>query len=226
MNSYFQLRPSVTRPRCAAAFLTLCLTACSPLLSAQELPQPPTRRAPPEDKASFEPAKEQVLVKVFALRHVDASQAAETLQALMGDSPDFRCAAEGTSRLLVAASAKQHAMIEKLIGELDRQPHEDEVIKLFALQNADASTISTMVKQLVPDLTVAVDIRTNSIIATGSKVDLGVAEALLLRLDHSEKPASPPRASRSDELSSRTILAHRSAGNECGGGREDDGAGP
>jgi type II secretion system protein D len=93
-------------------------------------------------------------IKVFEIRNGDAQSLANTIQQLFG--------------LPTTTAAGQNAGVANLFG-------------LGGLQNQAALTGGGD-SSLVP-LRVTVDIRTNSIIASGSRSDLEVIEVLLLRLD-------------------------------------------
>jgi general secretion pathway protein D len=116
--------------------------------------------------------------------------------------------------LVVRAPAQSMALIERLITELDSLPSAEAVIKVFQLQNGDATTLAQTLQglfglavtagqgaqgnflnsltqsnltgggegSLVP-LQIAAEARTNSVIVSGSKSNLTVIEALVLRLD-------------------------------------------
>ena len=115
--------------------------------------------------------------------------------------------------ILVAGPVETMPLIEALIKQLDMPPTMRAEIKVFTVVNADASALSTLLttlfgqptttagagttssttppapsaagqneNSLVP-LRFSPDARTNSIIATGSRTDLVVVEAILLRLD-------------------------------------------
>ncbi len=116
--------------------------------------------------------------------------------------PDVR-----TNTLLVSASANSMELIEALIKQFDT-PAVIAQIKVFQIVNSDANNLVRTLRSLLPSETAgtasrptlpiaegetslapvrfAVDTRTNSIIATGSKGDLAIIEALLLRLDGSD----------------------------------------
>lgn len=103
--------------------------------------------------------------------------------------------------LVVSAPAESMELIAALIKQLD-SPGFVAQIKVFTLRNADAATMATMLRSLVPaqpgagaqlsaaegesstlGLRFSVDPRTNSIIAVGAAGDLRIIEALLMRLD-------------------------------------------
>ena len=119
--------------------------------------------------------------------------------------------------LIVRAPAKSMALIAELITQLDQLPNAEAQIKVFQLENADATNLTIMLQtlfgqqatagqtgnaqsfaqnfaqagtaggetSLIP-LRFAVDVRTNSIIVSGSMTDLRVVETLLLRLDEAD----------------------------------------
>jgi len=124
--------------------------------------------------------------------------------AAAGMLEDVRITADArTNRLFLTGPAESLDLIEQLIQTLDETPAAAAQIKVFQVTNGDASELVQVLRSLfpeagvstVPQLAVAegetalvpvrfsVDIRTNSIIATGSSGDLRIIEVLLLRLD-------------------------------------------
>lgn len=110
-----------------------------------------------------------------------------------------------TNSLLVTAPADSMGLMAALIEQLDT-PTAVAQIKVFKIVNGDASSLIEMLRILLPAETLvagpqlaaaegetnlvpvrfSVDMRTNSIIATGSQDDLAIIEALLLRLDEED----------------------------------------
>lgn len=110
-----------------------------------------------------------------------------------------------TNSLIVTAPADSMDLVAALIEQLDL-PTGVAQIKVFKIVNGDANSLIEMLRILLPaEVTVAgpqlagaegetnlvpvrfsVDMRTNSIIATGSQEDLAIIEALLLRLDEED----------------------------------------
>ncbi len=110
-----------------------------------------------------------------------------------------------TNSLIVTANADSMPLLAALIRELDQSPSVESQIKVFTLVNGDATNMATMLQNVfgttptgtevavrtgvVEDdtslvgLRFAVDVRTNSIIVTGSVGALTVVEAVLSRLD-------------------------------------------
>jgi general secretion pathway protein D len=116
--------------------------------------------------------------------------------------------------LIIRAPAKSMPLIEELITQLDQLPNAEAQIKVFALKNGDSTSLAAVLQQLfgqqvtagqttntnfnqaltgtaggesslVP-LRFAVDVRTNSLIVSGSNSDLQVVEILLVRLDEGD----------------------------------------
>lgn len=116
-------------------------------------------------------------------------------------TPDVR-----TNSIFITGPAESLPLVEQLILSLDESPTNDAQIKIFQIANGDASDLVSVLRTLfpeagastVPQLATAegetslvpvrfsVDIRTNSIITTGTSGDLKIIEALLLRLDDTE----------------------------------------
>ncbi|NQT12167.1 MAG: general secretion pathway protein GspD, partial [Planctomycetes bacterium] len=115
---------------------------------------------------------------------------------------------ERANALIVTASAESMPLIAALIKELDSLPTAEAMVKVFTVFHSDASNLMDMLEDLFgsqtqsADLAVrtgagaedsslvslrfAVDVRTNSVIATGSAGDLEVVEGILARLDESD----------------------------------------
>jgi general secretion pathway protein D len=122
-----------------------------------------------------------------------------------------------TNSLVIRGPGHTMDLMVELINQLDRAPSAASQIKVFHLENGDATNLTAMLQllfgqtvtagqgnlgqtlrqafgdfsglgegesSLVP-LRFAVDVRTNSIIASGNAGDLEVVEILLLRLDES-----------------------------------------
>jgi type II secretion system protein D len=120
---------------------------------------------------------------------------------------DIRVSFDARSNsLILTAPESSMGLMEALIAELDRSPDAVSEIKVFTLKNADAQQsvdlLTTLFESgnqqealgiqlagtegssssLIP-LRFSADIRTNTVLAIGSAESLGVAEAVLLRLD-------------------------------------------
>jgi general secretion pathway protein D len=116
--------------------------------------------------------------------------------------------------LVVTAPSEDMELIETLVRQIDLIPAAEAQIKVFTIVNGDASNLSDMLRSLfglpttqgggggalqsliqtttaggentVVTLRFAVDVRTNSIIASGTMGDLSVVEAILTKLDDSD----------------------------------------
>jgi len=112
-----------------------------------------------------------------------------------------------TNRIFVTGPPESVGLVEQLIRSLDESPAASAQIKVFQVTNGDATDLVQVLRSLfpeqaatstVPQLATAegesslvpvrfsVDVRTNSIIATGASGDLRIIEVLLLRLDEAD----------------------------------------
>jgi type II secretion system protein D len=117
-------------------------------------------------------------------------------------TPDVR-----TNRIFITGPPDSVPLVEQLIRSLDESPAAAAQIKVFQITNGDATDLVQVLRSLfpeqaavstVPQLATAegesalvpvrfsVDVRTNSIIATGTSGDLRIIEVLLLRLDEAD----------------------------------------
>ncbi|MGB7348009.1 MAG: secretin N-terminal domain-containing protein, partial [Pirellulaceae bacterium] len=117
------------------------------------------------------------------------------------------------NQLVIRAPAPSMPLIAELIRQLDKAPGIDSLVKVFTIENGDAQQLTTALTTLFGDdaatsgttigagntaglppatasaesslvpLRFSPDIRTNSIIVSGSAADLEVVESILLRLD-------------------------------------------
>lgn len=105
--------------------------------------------------------------------------------------------------LVVTAPAQSMNLIAALIAQLDQAPDVVAELKVFTIANGDAVSLTEMLRALfgageegeaagaageggLVRMTFSYDQRTNSIIAAGSREDLAVVEAILLRLDQGD----------------------------------------
>ncbi len=112
-----------------------------------------------------------------------------------------------TNRIFITGPPDSLSLVQRLIESFDQSPAASAQIKVFQITNGDASDLVQVLRSLfpeqaatsnVPQLATAegetslvpvrfsVDIRTNSIITTGTSGDLKIIEALLLRLDETD----------------------------------------
>jgi general secretion pathway protein D len=107
--------------------------------------------------------------------------------------------------IIVTAPADSMDLIAALIQQLDQAPNVAAELKVFTMQNGDAATLVETLRTLfgatedadqqqvggvgaggLVRLQFSVDQRTNSVIAAGTRQDLAVVEAILLRLDEGD----------------------------------------
>ena len=142
---------------------------------------------------------------VLELLTIDAEGQRILKSGLLNDveiTPDAR-----TNTLVISGPAESMPLLEALITQLDEAAMTTAQIKVFRILNGDAGSLIQMLRSLLPaqagtssvpqlssaegevsmaPLRFAVDIRTNSIIATGSAGELQIIEALLIRLDEKD----------------------------------------
>lgn len=107
--------------------------------------------------------------------------------------------------IIVTAPADSMELIAALIQQLDQSPNVAAELKVFTLENGDAATLVETLRTLfgvsenadqqqiggvgaggLVRMQFSLDERTNSIIAAGTRQDLAVVEAILLRLDEGD----------------------------------------
>jgi hypothetical protein len=76
----------------------------------------------------------------------------------------------------------------KLVRRIPGQAQSDMQVKIFSIVNGDVQELTSALQELFPTDTtssvhIACDSRTKSIMARGTAADLGIVEAILLRLD-------------------------------------------
>ena len=144
------------------------------------------------------PGQKNAALELFS---IDAKGKKLVRAGLLDDvqiTPDPR-----TNVLIVTAPAESMDLIEALVKQLDTSSSIAQ-IKVFRVLNGDATSLVQVLHVLLPSsmggaagtplaaaegestlvpVRFSVDLRTNSIIATGSQGDLAIIEALLLRLD-------------------------------------------
>jgi type II secretory pathway component GspD/PulD (secretin) len=168
-----------------AVLAIVAVLACGWLRTgnAQTFPQ-----SPPEPK----------VFRVFGLRYVEPGFAASALQRLLGDDEmaSVRMTAGSDGTLLMYAPPEAYKKILDVIKAIDVAPaREPEAqIKVFTLVHSDPVLATQVLSTLLPKGTrVAVDQRTRSLVASGSRDALAIAEAVLTRLDveaNRERPKS------------------------------------
>ncbi|MEZ6043011.1 MAG: secretin N-terminal domain-containing protein [Planctomycetaceae bacterium] len=157
-------------------------------------------------------------------------------------TPDVR-----TNSIFITGPEESLTLVEQLIQQFDENPASSAQIKVFQISNGDATDLVSVLRSLfpeaatstVPQLATAdgesstvpvrfsVDVRTNTIVATGTSGDLKIIEALLMRLDHTESqervnrvyrlknsPANDVAQAVNDFLRSERIVTQAAPGRE------------
>lgn len=157
-------------------------------------------------------------------------------------TPDVR-----TNSIFITGPIESLPLVEQLLKQFDENPASSAQIKVFQISNGDATDLVTVLRSLfpeaatsnVPQLATAegeastvpvrfsVDVRTNTIVATGTTGDLKIIEALLLRLDQTESqervnrvyrlknsPATDVAQAVNDFLRSERIVSQAAPGRE------------
>ena len=88
--------------------------------------------------------------------------------------------------LLTGAAEPQTAQVNR--GSLQKKSTQAPLIKVFALRFVDAAEVVGTLDALLPGkgLRITADVRSNSVLVSGSEEELKIVEALLLRLDDSK----------------------------------------
>ncbi len=156
-------------------------------------------------------------VTVFALKHASATELVPLLQALI---PSGALTADQQANSLVAHGAENElnnlkALLEKLDvptasprqQTIPPTPIDGQQIKIFSLKNTEAQQMNEILRQclrdVIPDVVLVPDLRTNSLITHGREDQLRILESLLMKLDETpSKPPAPPsgEASRRENL--------------------------
>ncbi len=113
-----------------------------------------------------------------------------------------------SNALIISASKENLTLIKGLLAKVDVPPPEETgVVRMYPLENSDAQRIATMLQGLVAQglykpgmlaagtnqaladrekVSIAVDIRTNSLIVSASKENFAVLEEIIRKIDSSE----------------------------------------
>lgn len=129
------------------------------------------------------------IFEVFKLRHAVSNEAASMLQELVRGVdmvPDLR-----TNSVLVNGTAGQLELVRKLVQQIDQplaQADNTTVTRIFHLQS-DASEIDATLRLIMPkEVLIVADRRSNTLIATGTELQVRRVEDFVNALD--VKPAT------------------------------------
>lgn len=137
---------------------------------------------PPE---AGEKKEEQNTLEVYSLKYADGQTVVMMAAEVV---PDAMMTLDSDSKRLIAyASASEHKRLKEFIQQIDIAPESGggDQIKVFQLVHTEAAWIAQAVSEIIDTegVKMAVDSRTNSILAAGPERTLEGVEALLMRLD-------------------------------------------
>ena len=146
--------------------------------------------APAVSPADQKDAKQdqEVRVRIYRLKYAQADAIAEVLRILSADNTTVVASETASNSIIVSASAQQQGRVEDLIEELDVPPARDVAgryeCRVFKLVHTEAESVAKVITTLLgPAENIAVDERTNSILAQGTTDTLLTIEAILADLD-------------------------------------------
>ncbi|MEM8943949.1 MAG: secretin N-terminal domain-containing protein [Planctomycetota bacterium] len=136
------------------------------------------------------------LSQLLRLVTIDAEGRQKLESGVLADAKVI--ATEGANALVVTAPSESMPLLLSLIKQLDQAPNAAIELKIFPLENGDATALVETLSELfstgegddnegdITRLRVEVDERTNSILAAGTLDDLVTVEAILRTLDSAE----------------------------------------
>jgi type II secretory pathway component GspD/PulD (secretin) len=159
--------------------------------------------APTQDGEGAAPAQPGTRPSALEFRYIGDDAQRELKSGVLTGA---RISADARANsIIVTAPADSMDLIAALIQQLDQSPNVAAELKVFTLENGDAATLVTTLRTLfgvsedaeeqqvggvgaggLVRMQFSVDARTNSIIAAGTRQDLAVVEAVLLRLDEGD----------------------------------------
>ena len=154
-----------------AVLAAVAVLACGWLQTADAQNMPPA--SPPQPK----------VFKAYHLRYVHPGFAASALNELMddGERMSIRISAGANGTLLMSAPPEAYKQIDEVIKAIDVPPaaEPETQIKVFSLMYAEPNSVATALGLLLPkDTRRAVNDRTRSVIISGSRGALDIAEAV------------------------------------------------
>lgn len=171
---------------CAALILSACATTAFAQAKSQQNVPKNQSRAEKVDPTIFsvQYSDVQAIVKMAkeAFPHLSIAADAQTNSLLVTGS---KKEVQGFAGLLdrLEERAAEQAAKEETRKKLEKQERSE--IKIFSLHYSRAETLATVVREICPTVRLTPDPYTNTLIASGSDMDLKIIEAILLRLDNS-----------------------------------------
>ncbi len=141
----------------------------------------PTRRASAKRPSHLKDHQ----LEVYRLKYADVSSLASMLAEV---APQARISVgQDPKTMIVLAPPEEQAAVREFIEKTDLPPQksEEEQLKVFQIVNADPAVLLEAISEIFDSdrIRLAVDPRTNAILAKGPERDLNIVEAILLRLD-------------------------------------------
>jgi hypothetical protein len=131
---------------------------------------------------------QELHVQIYRLKYADAGRLAEVVSEVYRDKPIRLGVDPHGDSIIVAAPAELQAQLGALIEQLDQtQEHGADrkyQYRVFGLVNAEARDVAKVITTVLgPGEKIAVDERTNSILAQGTQGTLLIIDAILTKLD-------------------------------------------
>jgi len=151
------------------------------------------------------PASPPQIFKVYRLRYVSPSFASSALNLLMDrrELASMKMIA-GDGTLLMFAPTESYKKIDEVLKAIDVAPiapiaEPETQIKVFSLVDAEPASVANVLGTLLPkDARRAVDERTRSVVISGSRGAIDIAEAVVRKLDEEATAGRPKHSANYD----------------------------
>ena len=130
--------------------------------------------------------------EVYQLNDVDPDAALATLQPLV---PAARLSIDSASKKLAAwGTPADHDILKKAVSQLAGASlsSDDRQVEVYRLANADPASVATMLKSVVPQARVAVDVPTKSLVVLAGLADQETVRAIVEQIDSKNPAAGTP----------------------------------
>ncbi len=153
-------------------------------------PKPAAAESAVDKAPKFRQPDGESLVIVYRLHYADPKTAHAVLTTILAGEKGLRLVVDPKSNgLIVFGSRETHAKVENVLKNLDVPTpavEPETQIKIFTLVYAEPGQAAHLLATLLPKnahVALAVDERTRSLVASGSRDALAIAEAVLTRLN-------------------------------------------
>jgi|GEM_PF-1946771 len=130
-----------------------------------------------------ESSSDSTTVRVYALKYMRAGDIAETLRNATYLTV---IAEERTNSLIVQANDDRHAMMQNLIGELDKPTNASDLVTIVPIRNRNPKDVASRIQELYRnpnDLMVSADIPGHRMLLRGNQAAIESAERMVGELD-------------------------------------------